>query len=124
MPETSSPDPLTDVLVSLRDRVMGVSESVISTADGLLVAADADSIHPESVAALAAAALGLGKRMAQQAGVGALREVVTRCGAGHVVVLAIGDRSLLTVLGDEGLDIAALQRESPATIEQLAKLLD
>jgi predicted regulator of Ras-like GTPase activity (Roadblock/LC7/MglB family) len=114
---------LTDILVSLRDRVMGVGESVLSTADGLLVVADVESVHAESVAALAAAALGVGRRMADQTGAGPLREVVVRGGSGHVVVTAVGDRALLTVMGDEGLDLAAFQRESPAAVEELSKVL-
>ncbi|MGW0709188.1 roadblock/LC7 domain-containing protein [Streptomyces sp. NPDC002643] len=114
---------LTGILASLRDRVLGVSESVLSTVDGLLVVADVDTIHPESVAALAAATLGVGRRMADQSGAGSLREVVVRCGAGHIIVVAVGERTLLTVVGDDGLDIAAFQRESPATVEQLNKAL-
>ncbi|MCX4234354.1 roadblock/LC7 domain-containing protein [Streptomyces sp. NPDC020707] len=123
MSDTSQPNPLTEILTSLRDRVMGVSESVLSTADGLLVVADTDSSHAESVAALAAATLGVARRMADQTSVGALREVVARCGSGHVIVMAVGDRALLTVVGDDGLDLAALQRESPATVEQLTQAL-
>ena len=122
-PQTPQSAQLTDILISLRDRVMGVSESVLSTVDGLLVVADADTVHPESVAALAAATLGVSRRIAEQAKVGALREVVARCGSGHVIVLAVGERALLTVMGDDGLDIAAFQRESPATIEELTKVL-
>ncbi|MDQ0949771.1 putative regulator of Ras-like GTPase activity (Roadblock/LC7/MglB family) [Streptomyces phaeochromogenes] len=123
MSEQPPPSPLTEILTSLRDRVMGISQSVLSTADGLLVVHDSDSVHPESVAALAAATLGVGRRMADQAGVGALREVVARCGSGHVIVMAVGDRALLTVMGDDGLDIPAFQRESPATVEQLTRAL-
>ncbi|ANS67833.1 hypothetical protein SLINC_5609 [Streptomyces lincolnensis] len=123
MTEIPPPDSLTDILTSLRDRVMGVSESVLSTVDGLLVHADVDTVHPESVAALAAATLGVGRRMADTAGVGALREVVARCGSGHVIVVAVGDRALLTVKGDAGLDLAAFQRESPAAVERLSRVL-
>lgn len=123
MTENPPPDSLTDILTSLRDRVMGVSESVLSTVDGLLVHADVDTVHPESVAALAAATLGVGRRMADTAGVGALREVVARCGSGHVIVVAVGDRALLTVKGDAGLDLAAFQRESPAAVERLSRVL-
>ncbi|WP_079053921.1 roadblock/LC7 domain-containing protein [Streptomyces graminilatus] len=127
-PDPESPEPprssqLTDILTSLRDRVMGVSESVLSTVDGLLVVADADTVHPESVAALAAATLGVSRRIAEQAKVGALREVVARCGSGYVIVLAVGERALLTVMGDDGLDLAAFQRESPATVDELTKVL-
>jgi predicted regulator of Ras-like GTPase activity (Roadblock/LC7/MglB family) len=121
--ENSPNDQLTALLASLRERVMGVSESVLSTGDGLLVAADADGVQPESVAALAAATLGVSRRMADQAGVGALREVVARCGSGHVIVMAVGERALLTVVGDDGLDMAAFQREAPATVEALSKVL-
>ena len=123
MTETPSPDSLAGILTSLRERVMGVSESVLSTVDGLLVVADADTVHPESVAALAAATLGVARRMADTAATGALREVVVRCGSGHVVVLAVGERALLTVTGDDGLDLAAFQRESPVTVEALKKVL-
>ncbi|MGW1717029.1 roadblock/LC7 domain-containing protein [Streptomyces sp. NPDC002156] len=122
-PEPSQSAQLTGILTSLRDRVMGVSESVLSTVDGLLVVADTDTAHPESIAALAAATLGVSRRIAEQANVGVLREVVARCGAGHVIVLAVGERALLTVMGDDGLDIAAFQRESPATVEELTKVL-
>lgn len=121
--QSSQSSQLAGILISLRDRVMGVSESVLSTVDGLLVVADADSVHPESVAALAAATLGVSRRIADQAKVGPLREVVARCGSGHVIVLAVGERALLTVVGDDGLDVAALQRESPATVEELTKVL-
>lgn len=119
----ASTESLIGILASLRDRVLGVSESVLSTVDGLLVVADVDKVHPESIAALAAATLGVSRRMADQSGVGALREVVVRCAAGHVIVVAVGERTLLTVMGDDGLDIAAFQRESPATVEQLSKVL-
>ncbi|MEH0418639.1 roadblock/LC7 domain-containing protein [Streptomyces sp. B21-083] len=122
-PQSAQASQLTDILTALRERVMGVSESVLSTVDGLLVVADADTVHPESVAALAAATLGVSRRIAEQAKVGALREVVARCGSGHVIVLAVGERALLTVVGDDGLDIAAFQRESPAAVEDLAKVL-
>ncbi|WP_105975396.1 roadblock/LC7 domain-containing protein [Streptomyces geranii] len=121
--QPSQSDQLTGILTSLRDRVMGVSETVLSTVDGLLVVADTDTVHPESVAALAAATLGVSRRIAEQAHVGALREVVARCGSGHVIVLAVGERALLTVVGDDGLDLAAFQRESPAAVDELAKAL-
>ncbi|MFB7473797.1 MULTISPECIES: roadblock/LC7 domain-containing protein [unclassified Kitasatospora] len=114
---------LVDELKSLRDRVMGISESVISTTDGLLVAADTAAVHPESAAALSAAMLGLGRRTAAEVGVGGLRDVVTRCNSGYVVVLAIGEQALLMILGDEGLDVAGLHRESPATVRRLSELL-
>ncbi|MEU3922333.1 roadblock/LC7 domain-containing protein [Streptomyces sp. NPDC029004] len=122
MPDTPTTDPLLKVLTALRDQVVGVRGTVVATADGLAVTADADGTHLESLAALSAATLSLGRRTAQEAGGRGVREVTTRWAMGYVVVLAIGDRALLTVLGDAGLDLATLQRVIPATIEQLASL--
>lgn len=108
----------------LRERIAGVTDSVVAAADGMLVAADCTAIHSESVAALGSVALGLAKRTAATVGLGTLREVVTRCQTGYVVVYAIGENALLILLGDEGLNTTSLHAQSRHTIEQLAKLLD
>ncbi|MEU6536971.1 roadblock/LC7 domain-containing protein [Streptomyces sp. NPDC047000] len=122
MPSSQRPEPLIAVLTALRDKVMGVSESVISTVDGLLVAADTDAVHPESIAALSAATFSLGRRMAEEAGAKGLRDVATRGVGCHVVVQAINERALLTVVGDDGLDLTALHRELHSTIEELVRI--
>ncbi|MFD8813874.1 roadblock/LC7 domain-containing protein [Streptomyces sp. NPDC059627] len=116
-------DPVQDILVSLRDRVMGVSETVLATVDGLVVAADADKTHPESMAALASAALSLGHRLSDQADTGTLRQLTAQCSAGHVIVTAVGTRALLAVVTDEGVDGLAFDREIPTTVENLKKIL-
>ncbi|MER5193714.1 roadblock/LC7 domain-containing protein [Streptomyces sp. NPDC002755] len=123
MHDTRTSEPIVKVLNSLRNQVTGVSESVVSTADGLLVASDTEAAQPESIAALAAAALSLGRRMAQETDTGVLREVVTRSAEGHVVLLAVGDRAILTIIGDSGLDFTALHRDVPATLDRLARIL-
>jgi predicted regulator of Ras-like GTPase activity (Roadblock/LC7/MglB family) len=110
-------------LRSLRERVPGVLETAVAAVDGLLVAADTDGARPEALAALAAATLGLGKRTGQEVGMGRLREVVIRCGGGHVVVYAVQEEALLVVLGDEGLDVPGLHLASRGTIERLGTLL-
>jgi uncharacterized protein len=124
MPGTSHPDPLVDVMTALRERVMGVHDIVLSTADGLLVAADAATVHPESIAALSAATLSLGQRLAHEADGGTLRDVTTRCAGQHILVQAVGTRALLTVLGDEGLDLAMLQLHIPTAVDQLMRILE
>lgn len=120
----SVPDPVNDLLVSLRDRVMGVTESTLATADGLVVAADVSKTHPESMAAVAAATLSLGHRLSDQGGTGVLREVSARCSTGHVIVTAVGNRALLAVVTDDGLDMAAYRREIPGVVQALSDLLD
>ena len=120
----SEQEDVVDELRFLRERVAGITDCLVSTADGMLVAADSTGIQPESVAALGSVALGLAKRTAITVGLGTLREVVTRCQSGYVVVYAIGEHAVLIVLGDEGLNTDSLHAQSRQSIEQLAKLLD
>ncbi|MEU4173051.1 roadblock/LC7 domain-containing protein [Streptomyces sp. NPDC026665] len=124
MSSTAHPDPLVDLLTALREQVMGVQETVLSTADGLLVAADADTVHPESVAALSAATLSLGQRLTDEAKGGVLRDITTRSTERHILIQSVGERALLTVVGDSGLDFAALQSRIHGTVEQLLKIIE
>ena len=117
-------DPVNDLLVSLRDKVMGVTESLLATVDGLVVTSDVSKTHPESMAAVAAATLSLGHRLADQGSTGTLREITAQCSTGYVIVTAVGDRALLAVVTDDGLDQAALRREIPAVVTELRRRLD
>ncbi|WP_431770946.1 roadblock/LC7 domain-containing protein [Streptomyces cucumeris] len=110
-------------LKSLRERVLGVSDTIVATADGLLVASDSYEIHAESLAALTAAMLGLARRTTGEVGIGGLREVVTRAQSGHLIVYAIGEQALLAVRGDEGLDLDGLRVNARGTVERLAALM-
>ncbi|MCX5078508.1 roadblock/LC7 domain-containing protein [Streptomyces sp. NBC_00424] len=118
------PVPIVDVLSTFSRNVMGVSETVLATLDGLLVASDTRRTHPESVAALAAATLGLGGRVAEHTGIGTLRRVVTQCSSGQLIALRVGATAVLAVMSDEGLDTAAFQREIPGLLKLLTAILD
>ncbi|WP_018653548.1 roadblock/LC7 domain-containing protein [Actinomadura flavalba] len=111
-----------DELKTLRDQVVGVTDAAVASVDGLLIGADTDGVRPDVLAALAAAALGLGKSTGEEVGMGELREVVTRCERGHIVVYALASKALLVVLGDEGLDVPRLHLRSRPTVERLSQL--
>jgi len=120
----SQQEDVVDELSLLRERIAGITDSLVSTADGMLVASDSTGIHPESVAALGSVALGLAKRTAATVGLGELREVVTHGQSGYVVIYAIGENAVLILLGDEGLNLVALHAQSRQTVDKLAKLLN
>lgn len=111
------------VLAELRDRVTGLTDAAVASVDGMLIASDTAEVRPDVLAAMAAAALGLGKSTGQEVGMGELREVVTRCQRGHIVVYAVGSNNLLVVLGDEGLDISRLHLQSRPAVIRLDELL-
>ncbi|WP_194911508.1 roadblock/LC7 domain-containing protein [Catenulispora rubra] len=121
-PPTSSTAVVTE-LQALRERIVGVTDSIIATTDGLLVASDSGSADQESLAALCAAGMALGTRTAAHVGLGGLRDSVIRAAGGHVVFAAIGEHALLAVVGDAGLDLATLRRDLPGAVELFGKLL-
>ena len=41
-----------------------------------------------------------------------------------MIVTAVGERALLAVVADEGLDLAAFRREMPALVAELGDILD
>jgi len=110
-------------LMTLREQVAGVTNSAVASVDGLLVTHDASDVRPEVLAAMAAVSLGLGKSTGAEVGMGELREVITRCEGGHIVVYAVGQTNLLVVLGDEGLDINRLHLYSRPAVTRLGELL-
>ena len=116
-------DALLALLRALRDRVVGITDTALASRDGLIITSDTADIDPDNLAALAAASLGLAQRMSAEAGKGTLREATTRSSGGVVAVYAVGTSALLAVVGDEGLDVVRLHRESRPTVEAIEVLL-
>jgi uncharacterized protein len=113
---------LTEMRV-LQDNVTGITGTAVASRDGLIVRADTSGVDPDNLAAIAATWLALTQRMSREAGQGTLREAMTRSTGGYVAIYAIGARAVLVVIGDEGLDVARLHRESTATREAIEGLL-
>ncbi|MFP3988236.1 roadblock/LC7 domain-containing protein [Streptomyces sp. E11-3] len=115
---------LTGELRELREQWAGVTDAAVAAADGLLIAADTDkAIEPEGVAALAAASLGLSQRLVSATSRGTLRRTVSYGSQGCAVVYAVGDQALMVVLGDEGLDLDGLHRESQPALKRIESIL-
>jgi uncharacterized protein len=116
-------DALLAEMRALRDRVIGITDTALASRDGLIIRADTADIDPDTLAALAAASLGLAQRMAVEVGKGTLRAALTRSSGGYVAVYAVGSGALLVVVADVGLDSVRLDREARATVESLEALL-
>ncbi len=108
----------------LRQRVPGVSGTLVATLDGLLIAHDTTDVQPEGVAALSAAAIGLGQRIAATVRHGDVHEAVTRSSGGHVGAYAAGPRVLLTVLADATTNETRLGIEARLVAERIAAIVD
>jgi predicted regulator of Ras-like GTPase activity (Roadblock/LC7/MglB family) len=116
-------DKLLAEMQALRDRVIGITGTAVASRDGLIIRDDTSGVNPDNLAALAATALALAQRLAREAGQGTLREAVVRSGGGYVALYAVGAAAVLVLIGDEGLDIPRLHRESRGAVENIEALL-
>jgi uncharacterized protein len=108
---------------ALRDKVTGITGTAVASRDGLIITQDTGGVDPDNLAALAATALALAQRIAREAGQGTLREALTRSSGGYVALYAVGSNAVLVLIGDEGLDVARLHRESRVTVDKIEALL-
>jgi len=116
-------DNLLAEMQALRDKVTGITGTAVASRDGLIIREDTGGVDPDNLAALTATALSLAQRIASEAGQGTLREAVTRSSGGYVAIYAVGSSAVLVLIGDEGLDIARLHRESRAAVDNIETLL-
>jgi len=107
----------------LRKRLPELSASVLATADGMVVAHDADGIEADSLAALAAAHLALARRFAQAVDHGDLREAVVECDQGYITSYAAGPNALLTVVTSGDANLAMVHLEARRCVRRLISLL-
>ena len=82
-----------------------------------------DDLPQDLVSAMSAAMLALGERIAQELGRGALDQVIIRGDNGYVLMTAVNDKAVLTVLVGEdaklGLALLDLQRTAAGLRELL-----
>lgn len=107
----------------LRARLPHVTGVLVATVDGLLVAHDTRGVEPDTVAAMSAAQLGLGRQVAREAAQGDFLEAVTRTVGGYVAVFAAGSEALLTVIAGADLNLGRLHHEARPVAERLGALV-
>jgi predicted regulator of Ras-like GTPase activity (Roadblock/LC7/MglB family) len=93
---------------ALREQLRHTMGVVVAGVDGLLIAHDSHDIDPESLAAMAAAHLGLSQRLADVVGHGELQETVTRGQDGYVATFAAGTSAVLMVIATADLNVGRL----------------
>ncbi|MFD7629751.1 roadblock/LC7 domain-containing protein [Streptomyces sp. NPDC059851] len=109
---------------TLRNRVVGVTDVVVASVDGLLITAETDdTAEPENLAALTAATLNIARRAGSMTSRGLLHHTVSRFTDGYLVTHTLGEMALIGVLGDAGMDIARLHTETQASAQRIATLL-
>ncbi|MEU6172231.1 roadblock/LC7 domain-containing protein [Streptantibioticus parmotrematis] len=115
---------LGEELRRLRARVPSLTGSVVAASDGLVLARDLATGDADGTAALTAAAMGVAVRMSDDAGHGALRELLVHGEDGYVACYRAGSAAVLTVLAQARINVGRLHLESRAASGRIGRLVD
>jgi predicted regulator of Ras-like GTPase activity (Roadblock/LC7/MglB family) len=101
-----------------------VEASAIISVDGLTIATALPSdVEEDRVAAMSAAMLSLGERIATELGRGELDQVYIKGSNGYVVLMSVGLEAVLTVLARQQTKLGLLFLDMRRAAEKLSTLL-
>ena len=101
-----------------------IEASAIVSVDGLTIAsALPQGIEEERVSAMSAAMLSLGERIAMELGRGRLEQVYIKGENGYVILMAVGDEAVLTVLAREQAKLGLIFLDMRRAVQELETLV-
>jgi predicted regulator of Ras-like GTPase activity (Roadblock/LC7/MglB family) len=111
---------LKDLQVSTPD----VEASALVSVDGLIIAsALPPDVEEDRVSAMSAAMLSLGERIASELGRGVLDQVYVRGANGYVILSAVGEEAVLTVLARQDAKLGLVFLDMRRAAEDLGRLI-
>lgn len=120
----SRTDQLNERLRDLQVSSPDVEAAAIVSVDGLNMASSLPgNIEEDRVSAMSAAMLSLGERIASELGRGGLEQVYVRGERGYVLLSAIGDEAVLTVLAREQAKLGLIFLDMSRAVKELEALL-
>lgn len=101
-----------------------IEASGVFNVDGLAMAAALPpSVEEDRVAAMSAAMLSLGERIASELGRGGLEQVYIKGSSGYVILMSIAGDAVLTALAQENAKLGLVLLDMHRTVEDLTKMI-
>lgn len=117
-------DQLAERLRDLQVSSPEVEAAAIVSVDGLSMASSLPgNIEEDRVSAMSAAMLSLGERIASELGRGAMEQVYVKGEHGYVILSAIGEEAVLTVLAREHAKLGLIFLDMSRAVKELEKLV-
>jgi predicted regulator of Ras-like GTPase activity (Roadblock/LC7/MglB family) len=115
---------LAGALNDLMDESQEIEAAALVSLDGFTMAsALPDGMHEDRVGAMSAAILGLGERAAAELGRGQLSQVFIEGDHGYVLLIAAGDRAVLTCLAGMEAKLGLVLYDMRTSAERIAEIL-
>lgn len=120
----SRTEQLLEHLRNLQASSQDVEAAAIVSVDGLSMASVMPGGYEEDrVSAMSAAMLSLGERIAGELGRGTLDTVYVKGQKGYVILMAVGEEAVLTVLAREQAKLGLIFLDMSRSAKELAKLV-
>ncbi|MFQ3567253.1 MAG: roadblock/LC7 domain-containing protein [Aggregatilineales bacterium] len=101
-----------------------VEAAAIVSVDGLSIASALQAdVEEDRVSAMSAAMLSLGERIASELGRGQLQQVFVRGENGYVILTAVGEEAVLTVLTRKDAKLGLIFLDVARTVQDLEQLI-
>ena len=115
---------MVDRLRDMQSSSPDIEGSAIVSVDGLSIASSLhQEIEEDRISAMSAAMLSLGERIATELGRGGLEQVYIRGSNGYVLLMAVGDEAVLTVMAREGAKLGLILLDMRRAVEDLVGLI-
>lgn len=113
-----------DLLRNLQGSSPDIEATAVVSVDGLTIAsALPQNVEEDRVAAMSAAMLSLGERIASELGRGDLEQVYIKGANGYVVLMSVGNNAVLTALARENAKLGLFLLDMRRAVDSLAGLL-
>jgi predicted regulator of Ras-like GTPase activity (Roadblock/LC7/MglB family) len=115
---------LATALDSLMEESPDIQAAALVSMDGFTMASALPAgMQEDRVGAMSAAILGLGERAAAELGRGQLTQVFIEGDDGYVVLIAAGERAVLTTLANQGAKLGLVLYDMKVTAEAITEIL-
>ena len=115
---------MVELLRSLQASSPDIEASAVVSVDGLVMAsALPKNLDEERVAAMSAAMLSLGERIAIELGRGLLQQVYVKGSEGYVLVMSVGNEAVITVLARENAKLGLILMDMHRAVQALYNLI-
>jgi hypothetical protein len=115
---------LATALRRLMEESQDIEAAALVSLDGFAMAsALPEGMHEDRVGAMSAAILGLGERAAVELGKGKLSQVFIEGDGGYVLLIAAGDRAVLTCLADENAKLGLVLYDMRLAAQSIGEIL-
>ncbi len=122
--ETTSQQSTKDIFINkireLRQSVPELQGVMVTAIDGLPIAFDFPDTEASRIAAMAATAIGIGKRISESTDLGDFKEMVVQSSKGYLVVYKSGPSGVLAVQAPSLANLGLIHLEARTTAEAIA----